>query len=227
MTFRQVIITDEDGINHFQTPKGYNPPFDSIGNKDILKANELLNSAKVPTKNRWGIKNGRTTQFTDENGLGDTHNKELSNGKSSLGRVRNDGRWHSRGSDWSTPQDLYDELDNEFHFTLDVCASDWNKKHTNYFSEKDNALEKDWGNNICWMNPPYGKVLNNWMKKAYESNTTVVCLVPSATDTAWWHDYVMKGEIRYLRGRPRFITPEGTWQQTFSPSVIVIFKGKL
>ena len=73
------------------------------------------------------------------------------------------------------------------------------------------------------MNPPYGKVLNEWMKKAFESGCTVVCLVPAATDTAWWHDYAMKGKIRYLRGRPRFVTKEGTWQQTFSPSVIVIF----
>lgn len=150
--------------------------------------------------------------------------KEL---KSKIGRVRNDGRWHNRGSDWSTPQDLFDELNKEFHFTLDPCASDWNHKCKKYFTEKDNGLEKDWGKNVVFMNPPYGKVLNDWMKKAYESSqkgAVVVCLVPSATDTAWWHDYAMKGEIRYLRGRPRFVTPEGTWQQTFSPSVIIILK---
>ena len=158
-----------------------------------------------------------------------------------IGRVRNDGRWHSRGSDWSTPQDLYDKLDTEFHFTLDVCASDWNAKCERYFVEEikdfsklssskaygENGLVLDWGKNVCWMNPPYGKVLNDWMKKAYEESqkgAVVVCLVPSATDTAWWHDYAMKGEIRYLRGRPRFQTKEGTWQQTFSPSVIVVFK---
>jgi phage N-6-adenine-methyltransferase len=143
-----------------------------------------------------------------------------------IGRVRNDGRWHSRGADWSTPKDLYDELDAEFHFTLDVCASDWNAKHKNFFNEKQNGLLQDWGKNVCFMNPPYGKVLNDWMKKAYESSQNgaiVVCLVPSATDTAWWHDYAMKGEIRFLRGRPRFQTKEETWQQTFSPSVIVIF----
>ena len=144
--------------------------------------------------------------------------------KSRIARVRNDGRWHSRGSDWATPQELYSTLDEEFHFTLDVCASDWNAKHSNYFDEKKDGLKQNWGNNICWMNPPYGKVLNDWMKKAYESKTTVVCLVPAATDTSWWHDYAMKGEIRFLRGRPRFLTKEGTWQQTFSPSVIIIFK---
>ena len=147
-----------------------------------------------------------------------------------IGRVRNDGRWHSRGSDWATPQELYNTLNNEFHFTLDVCASDWNAKHINYFNEEINGLKQSWKGNVCWMNPPYGKVLNDWMKKAYEESkngATVVCLVPSATDTAWWHDYAMKGEIRYLRGRPRFQTKEGTWQQTFSPSVIVIFNNNL
>lgn len=149
------------------------------------------------------------------------------NGKTAIARFRNDGRWHSRGSDWATPQDLYDTLNEEFGFTLDVCASDWNAKHKNYFTEKDDALSQNWKKNVCFMNPPYGKVLNDWMRKAYESaegGATVVCLVPAATDTAWWHDFAMKGEIRFLRGRPRFTTPEGTWQQTFSPSVLVIFK---
>lgn len=147
--------------------------------------------------------------------------------KSKIARVRNDGRWHSRGSDWATPQDLFDNLWAEFHFTLDVCASDWNAKVKDYFTEKDDGLKQDWGQNVCWMNPPYGKVLNDWMKKAYESfkeGAIVVCLVPAATDTNWWHEYAMKGEIRYLRGRPRFQTKEGTWQQTFSPSVIIVFK---
>lgn len=142
-----------------------------------------------------------------------------------IARVRNNGRWHSRGSDWATPKVLYDELDKEFHFTLDVCASDWNTKHSVYFNEEINGLIQKW-EGVCWMNPPYGKILNEWMKKAYESSlegVTVVCLVPAATDTSWWHDYALKGEIRYLRGRPRFETKEGEWQQTFSPSVIVVF----
>lgn len=149
--------------------------------------------------------------------------------KSKLVRVRNDGRWHSRGSDWGTPQDLFDILNKEFKFTLDPCASKWNAKCKKYFTEKDNGLIQDWRKNNVFMNPPYGKVLNYWMKKAYESSlsgATVVCLVPAATDTNWWHEFALKGEIRYLRGRPRFVTPEGTWQQTFSPSVIIIFRGK-
>jgi site-specific DNA-methyltransferase (adenine-specific) len=146
---------------------------------------------------------------------------------SGIGRSRNAGRWHGRGSDWATPKELFDLLDKEFMFTLDVCASDWNAKHTNFFDEKSDGLTQSWGKNICWMNPPYGKALNDWMRKAYESSisgATVVCLVPAATDTSWWHDYAMRGEIRYLRGRPRFATPDGAWQQTFSPSVLIIFR---
>jgi len=151
-------------------------------------------------------------------------------GKSKLGRVRNDGRWHNRGSDWATPLELYKKLDDEFHFTLDPCASDWNAKCSNYFSVEEDGLNRDWGQRTVFMNPPYGKALNDWVAKAYESackGAIVVCLVPSATDTSWWHDYALRGEIRYLRGRPRFLTKEGTWQQTFSPSVIVIFREPL
>ena len=147
--------------------------------------------------------------------------------KTKIARVRNDGRWHSRGSDWSTPQELFNKLNAEFKFTLDVCASDWNAKCEKYFTEEQDALKQDWGNNICWMNPPYGKVLMQWIEKAFQSSLNgadVVCLVPSATDLEWWHKFAMKGEIKFIRSRPRFVTKEGKWQQTFSPSTIVIFR---
>ena len=151
----------------------------------------------------------------------------LKDPKSKIARVRNDGRWHNRGSDWATPQELFDILNKEFHFTLDPCASDWNAKCKKYFIQKDNGLLKNWDNEIVFMNPPYGKELYKWMEKAHKTKGTVVCLVPAATDTEWWHKYALKGEIRYLRGRPRFLTKEGDWQQTFSPSVIVIFRNAL
>lgn len=147
--------------------------------------------------------------------------------KTKIARVRNDGRWHSRGSDWSTPQGLFNKLNAEFNFTLDVCASDWNAKCEKYFTEEQDALKQDWGNNVCWMNPPYGKVLKQWIEKAFQSSLNgadVVCLVPSATDLEWWHKFAMKGEIRFIRSRPRFVTKEGKWQQTFSPSTILIFR---
>lgn len=147
--------------------------------------------------------------------------------KSSIARSRNAGRWKGKGSNWATPPELYEALNKEFGFTLDVCAEAWNAKHSNYIAEEQNSLLSDWKNNVCFMNPPYGKILVEWIKKAYESSlkgALVVCLVPSATDTAWWHEYAMKGEIRFLRNRPRFLTIEGKWQQTFTPSSIVIFR---
>ena len=120
-------------------------------------------------------------------------------------------------------------MNKEFKFTLDACASDWNAKCIRFFKEREDGLKQDWSKEIVFMNPPYGKILEKWMERAYNSSLNggiVVCLVPSATDTNWWHEFAMKGEIRYLRGRPRFITKEGTWQQTFSPSVIIVFRSK-
>ena len=146
---------------------------------------------------------------------------------SQVGRVRNAGRWHSRGSDWSTPQELFDSLNAEFQFSLDPCAEEWNAKCTRFFTPSEDGLRQDWQGLHVFMNPPYGKVLYAWVQKAYQEaqrGALVVCLVPAATDTVWWHEFVLRGEVRFLRGRPRFITKEGTWQQTFSPSVIVIFR---
>jgi phage N-6-adenine-methyltransferase len=139
----------------------------------------------------------------------------------------NGGLFTSATDDWGTPQDLFDELDNEFQFELDVCASDNNHKCHRYFTRADDGLAQDW-RGVCWMNPPYGRTIKDWMRKAYESSingATVVCLVPARTDTAWWHDYAMQGEIRFLRGRLKFTTTGGEKQGSAPfPSAIVIFR---
>lgn len=125
---------------------------------------------------------------------------------------------------WSTPQWLFDALDKEFGFTIDVCASEENKKCPEFFSEDDNALLKDWGVHVCWMNPPYGTEIGRFMAKAHNaanSGATVVCLVPSRTDTAWWHKHAMKHEIRFLRGRLKF--GDGIDSAPF-PSAIVVMR---
>ena len=73
------------------------------------------------------------------------------------------------------------------------------------------------------MNPPYGREIGKWMRKAYESSlygATVVCLVPARTDTAWWHDYAMKGEVEFVRGRLKF---GGSKASAPFPSAIVTF----
>jgi DNA N-6-adenine-methyltransferase (Dam) len=91
--------------------------------------------------------------------------------------------YHRRQTiEWETPQDLFDELQTEFPFMLDVAAQPGNAKCSRYFTPEDNGLEQPW-EGVCWMNPPYGRPLGDWMRKAYESalqgGATVVCLVPA------------------------------------------------
>ena len=127
---------------------------------------------------------------------------------------------------WSTPQDFFDELDEEFRFTLDVCATPENAKCEHFFTKERDGLAQDWGANTCWMNPPYGRAIKDWMRKAYEASldgATVVCLVPARTDTAWWWDYAMKGDIRFVRGRLKF---GGSKDSAPFPSAVVIFWGQ-
>jgi phage N-6-adenine-methyltransferase len=108
---------------------------------------------------------------------------------------------------WATPQDFFTQLDDEFHFDLDVCASPTNAKCSRYFTSADDGLAQDWQGR-CWMNPPYGRTIGEWMNKAHASalsGATVVCLVPARTDTSWWHKYAMRAsEIRLVCGRLKF-----------------------
>ena len=131
----------------------------------------------------------------------------------------------SNSNEWETPDDLFAKLDAEFHFTLDTCATSKNAKCTKYYTREDDGLNKDWFGEIVFMNPPYGREIGKWVKKASESNALVVCLIPARTDTAYWHNYAMRGEIRFLRGRLYFIRPNGETGPAPFPSAIVIFRG--
>lgn len=107
---------------------------------------------------------------------------------------------------WATPQDFFDRLNVKFGFTLDVCATAENAKCARFYTSADDGLSQPWAG-VCWMNPPYGREIGKWMRKAYESSlrgATVVCLVPARTDTNWWHDYAMRGEVEFVRGRLKF-----------------------
>ena len=129
----------------------------------------------------------------------------------------------SKKPDWETPQDLYDKLDAEFHFTLDPCSSHQNHKAPAYFTEAEDGLAQSWDGHTVFMNPPYGRGIGAWMKKASEAKATVVCLVPSRTDTAWWHEYVIaKGaEVRFIRGRLKF---GGSINSAPFPSAIIVYR---
>jgi len=125
---------------------------------------------------------------------------------------------------WSTPQAFFDEWDEKYHFTLDACASPDNAKCSEYFTEEDDALQQEW-RGVVWMNPPYGRKIKHWIKKAHDSaqeGATVVCLIPSRTDTVYWHEYVMKGDITFIKGRLKFGDAKNAAP---FPSAVVVFNG--
>lgn len=129
----------------------------------------------------------------------------------------------SQTDEWSTPQDFFESIRSEFDFTLDVCATPENAKCKTFFTREQDGLSNPW-TGVCWMNPPYGKQIGLWIKKAYDSSqqgATVVCLVPARTCTAWWHDYAIKAEVRFIRGRLRF---GGAKYSAPFPSAVLIFK---
>ena len=135
----------------------------------------------------------------------------------------NNIHFSSKSNEWSTPQDYFNILNKEFEFTLDPCATEENAKCKKYYTKKENGLIQDWSNEIVFMNPPYGREIRRWIKKAYEEGlkgATVVCLVPSRTDTTYWHEYCMKGEVRFIKGRLKF---SGKDAAPF-PSALVVFR---
>ena len=128
-------------------------------------------------------------------------------GGMSIGVLWNAGVMSSVRSDWATPRVLFEMLNREFQFALDVCATPETALCPRWFHRSEDALRQDWdaiaiGRSI-WMNPPYGSGIADWIEKATRESkrSTVVCLLPARTDTSWFHDYCLKGEIRFLRGR--------------------------
>ena len=112
---------------------------------------------------------------------------------------------------WATPQKLFDKLNSIFNFDIDVCAAADTAKCEKFYTAEDSCLNKDWGGQVCFMNPPYGRSISVFIKKAYEESlkgATVVCLLPARTDTAYFHDFCTKGDIEFLRGRLTFGTDQ-------------------
>lgn len=114
---------------------------------------------------------------------------------------------------WGTPKEVFSPINKEFNFTIDVCAVAENTKCKRFFSTQDDGLSQSWKNEICWCNPPYGKDVVKWCKKALSeriNGATTVLLIPCKTNTNWWHDLVIPyAEVRFLRGRVAFIYPDG------------------
>jgi phage N-6-adenine-methyltransferase len=130
----------------------------------------------------------------------------------------------SRTDEWATPLELFITLDAEFGFTLDPCATPENATCRRYFTRDIDGLAQDWSGEVVFMNPPYGHAIGKWIAKASNEarrGATVVCLVPARTDTRWWHDYCLRGEVRFIRGRLKF---GGSRNSAPFPSAVVIFR---
>ena len=131
---------------------------------------------------------------------------------------------------WATPWEFFRKLNDKWNFNIDVCAGRENTKCPIWFDEEKNSLLVDWHemgvthlmkSPICYMNPPYGRQIGNWIKKAYDESMkgcTVVCLLPARTDTKWFHDYCIQGDIEFIKGRLAFGTEDywkWVWEQEY------------
>lgn len=131
----------------------------------------------------------------------------------------------SKSDEYSTPQHIYDALNNEFNFTLDPCATNENHKVSKFYTKYQDGLKISWGGEIVFVNPPYSKI-GEWVKKSYfeslKKNTIVVLLIPARTDTKYFHDYIYnRSEIRFIKGRLKFNDSKNAAP---FPSMIVIFR---
>lgn len=133
------------------------------------------------------------------------------------------GLFTSSTDNWATPQSVFGALNKTFHFTLDVCASEDNHKCARYFTKEQDGLKQDWGGEIIWCNPPYGREIIKWVERCAKHEGVAVMLVPARTDTKWWHDYINRNpnaQVRFFRGRLKFGSSENSAP---FPSALVIF----
>ena len=148
-------------------------------------------------------------------------------------KSKNSALFSSKKMDWCTPQTFFDTLNAEFRFTLDAAATDKTAKCGTYYTPEDCGLEGEWdvGGGAVFCNPPYGREIGKWVKKAYEEagkGLTVVLLIPARTDTSYFHDYIYgKAQIRFVRGRLKFTDDSGREPHPAPfPSMVVIYNGK-
>lgn len=141
--------------------------------------------------------------------------------------MNTDALFSSKSDEWATPQDFYEQLDNEFGFTLDPCSTEENHKCENYYTMKENGLLQDWGGGQrVFCNPPYSKIAD-WVEKAFreaqKDNTIVVLLIPSRTDTRYFQNFIYhRAEIRFVKGRLKFGNSKNSAP---FPSMVVVFRG--
>jgi len=127
-----------------------------------------------------------------------------------VGRFNRDVMFSSKDLGWNTPKQLFDELNEEWSFTLDPCTTKDNPLGTeNFYTKDDDGLKQSWSNQRVFVNPEYGREYPKWVKKAYHEVREKDCLlamllIPARTDTKIFHEYCTKGEIWFLKGRLHF-----------------------
>jgi len=134
------------------------------------------------------------------------------------------------GGEWATPSTFFKELDAEFHFTLDACATPQNAKCLAFYTKEQDALKQDWPG-VVFCNPPYGRHIGDWLAKGRQEaskGSTVVFLIHARVDTRWFHQHVyhVANEIRFIKGRLKFEHKDGTRQSAPFPSMVVIYRPK-
>lgn len=134
----------------------------------------------------------------------------------------------SNSNEWETPLSLFDELNKQFNFTLDPASTSENALCDNFYTKEDNGLVQSWENETVYCNPPYGREITEWAKKACKESkkgTNIVMLIPARTDTIYWHEYVFnKANIYFFKGRLKF---SGSKTSAPFPSAIACYNCKL
>ena len=134
--------------------------------------------------------------------------------------------YSSRTEEWATPRDLFAALNREFGFSLDPCATAQNATCARFYTKEEDGLRQDWANHRVFCNPPYGRAIGAWVRKCCEAaraGATVVLLIPSRTDTRYFHEWIygVADELRFVRGRLRY--GDGKQSSPF-PSLIAVYR---
>ena len=140
----------------------------------------------------------------------------------------NKGMMSSNTDEWATPKLFFEELNEKYHFTLDPCCTEENRKCEKYYTKKENGLLQSWKNERVYCNPPYGREIGKWVEKAYienkENDVFIVMLLPARTDTRWFHDFIyLKHKVEFIKGRLKF---NDCKQSAPFPSMLVILESK-
>ena len=132
------------------------------------------------------------------------------------------------GGEWETPADFFKTLDDEFHFSLDACATTENAKCATFYTKEQDGLSQPW-RGVVFCNPPYGREIGKWLAKGIDAaagGATVVFLIHARTDTRWFHRYVynLADDIRFIKGRLKFEHKDGRKQSAPFPSMVVVYR---